>query len=67
MELDDYSIDVGDGSQWKRNIPSSLEYLETLNRVEEQRNAISNNITAISNRQLIQSRRYVKKLRELPK
>ena len=67
MELDDYSIDVGDGSQWKRNIPSSLEYLEALNRVEERRNTISNNITAISNRQLIQSRRYVRKLRELSK
>lgn len=67
MELTDYSIDIGDGSQWKKNIPLPTEYLETLSLVEDQRNTISNNITAISNKQLIRSRSYVRKLREFPR
>ncbi len=64
LEVDEYSIDIGDGSQWKKNIPSYLDYLNALKLVENNRKDISNIITANVNKQMDSSKRFVRKLRE---
>jgi polysaccharide pyruvyl transferase WcaK-like protein len=65
MELNDYSIDIGVGSQWRENIPSAKEYREALNQVEEHRDVILDSIIENSNRQFRNSRKYVSVLREI--
>ena len=64
--LDEYALNIGDGSQWKRGIPSSQEYLDSINRIQDRRNIILNEISRASNRQLAESRQYVRHLRKLP-
>ena len=66
MGLDDYVLNIGDGSQWKRGIPSSKEYFDAMTRTLDRRDTILKTINAKSNEELAKSRQYLHALRKLP-
>ena len=65
--LDDYALNIGDGSQWKKGIPSSQEYLDSINRIQDRQDTIIKTINLASNRQRTKSKQYVRHLKDLPK
>jgi polysaccharide pyruvyl transferase WcaK-like protein len=65
LGIDKYAIDVGDGSQWKDSIPSVSDYCEQLEHVKKNwYNSIAN-LKSMSEKQSIESRKYVAALREI--
>ncbi|MFX1578940.1 MAG: polysaccharide pyruvyl transferase family protein [Promethearchaeota archaeon] len=65
LGLDDFLIDIGDGTQWKNHIPSASDYHTSLEQVRGKLDEISKNLKAMSEKQLINSRKYPKQLREI--
>jgi len=65
LGVDDCLIDVGNGSQWKRSIPSFKDYHDSFECVNNKLDEISLKLRVISEQQLITSKKYVELLRQL--
>lgn len=67
LGIDEYSIDIGDGSQWKNNIPSLSDYQSRMEQVKHNLKEISSDMITMSDKQLTESRKYVLELRKISK
>jgi polysaccharide pyruvyl transferase WcaK-like protein len=65
MQMDRFAVDIGDGTQWKSNIPTPSDLQRRLEQVMVNAKTISSQLTAVAQEQHRKASEYVEKLRSV--